>query len=70
MKRISAGFLASSIVSLSVGATSIGLGVAGANATIESFERVMTGPNLEQSPSTNVAGPGSRRAMCLPPAYP
>jgi len=58
MKRILAGLVASCFLPVAASATSIGVGAFGASAIIESFEGVVVGLNVRQSPFANIVEPG------------
>jgi hypothetical protein len=58
MRRILAGLLTSCLLPLSAAATSITPSAFGSGAILESFEGVVVGPNVRQSPYANIVEPG------------
>ena len=58
MKRVLVGLSLVCFLPLSAAATSIGASAFGSGATMESFEGVVVGPNVRQSPYANILEPG------------
>lgn len=58
MKRLLVGLTVACLLPLSAAATSIGASSFGSGATLESFEGVVVGSNVGQSPFANILEPG------------